>query len=69
MSVLEYTPSPSVEPFLTSDKFQNFIVGFSVEYSSVNFALFARAADDYTLAELFNYRARDAGLAAEIFEV
>lgn len=27
MSVLEYTPSPSVEPFLTSDKFQNFIVG------------------------------------------
>lgn len=27
MSVLEYTPAPSVEPFLTSDKFQNFIVG------------------------------------------
>jgi hypothetical protein len=27
VSVLEYTPSPSVEPFLTSDKFQNFIVG------------------------------------------
>ena len=49
--------------------FKHFIVGFSVEYSSVNFALFARAADDYTLAELFNYRARDAGLAAEIFEV
>jgi len=27
VSSLEYTPSPSVEPFLTSDKFQNFIVG------------------------------------------
>ena len=49
--------------------FKHFIVGFSVEYGSVNFTLFARTADDYTLAELFYNRARDTGLAAEIFEV
>ena len=58
-----------IEIVIERGDLQNFIVGFSVEHGSVNLSLLAGTADNYTLAELLDYRARNAGLAAEIFEI